>query len=116
MITLEQAEKYASNIFKEENVKDRITDKGFAFFISGQPREYIESNDSTKSEPGTGGVLIIKTTGEVYGFSSSPIYMFGDNNLGIGVNTAKSLDEFTMALNELIATNDNHAKPIFVIE
>jgi hypothetical protein len=103
MITLKQAIKYTADKFKEEDVKDRIEDKGFAFYINTQPREFLETHDFSKSTIGNGPLVIFKKTGEVYAFGSNPLIL---NR----VDAAQTSDEFLMALKEI------NAKPIFVIK
>ena len=103
MITLKQAIKYTADKFKEEDVKDRIEDRGFAFYINTQPREFLETNDPYKRHIGNGPLVIFKKTGEVYAFSSNPL-IYGR------ADVAQTSDEFLMALKEI------NAKPIFVIK
>ncbi|MEI6249035.1 MAG: hypothetical protein WCP00_00335 [bacterium] len=86
-----------------------------AFSLSSY-REEVKYLNTIKRMNGNGLIIIFNDTGEAYSFSSNPLHMFGHNNLRFGVNCANPSYEFTMALNELIATNDISAKPIFVIE
>ncbi len=99
MITLEQVKNYIKQKFNEQDGSDRVEDMGFAYYIDTQPREYLDTKDDTKMTIGNGPIVILKETGVVYSFSSSPIHMFGSS--GVGVSTAKTADEFSKALNEL---------------
>ena len=99
MITLEQARSYTNHKFNEADGSDRLEDRGFAYYIDTQPREHLDTKDNTKMTYGNGPIVILKETGDVYSFSSNPSHMFGSN--GVGVNTAKTIEEFNAALNEL---------------
>lgn len=109
MVTEQQITDYVQRLFNEENVSDRIEDRGFAYYIDMQPREYLETNDMSKMNIGNGPLVVVKANGEVYTFSSNPTHMFGVSESRIGVNAAKTADEFSSALNDLIAQNDYSA-------
>lgn len=101
MIYLAQVQKYVQERFHESDGSDRVEDRGFAFYVNTQPREYLDAKDNSKMTIGSGPVVIFKETGDIYSFSSNPSYMFGDMETGIGVNTAKTAEEFNEALSRL---------------
>ena len=109
MISTKQVNKFVKQKFNEKNPKDRITDKGFAFYINTQTREFLDSNDQSKMLIGNGPIVIVKATGEVYSFSSNPTHMLGLGASRIGVNKATTAEEFTAALAELSAAHDSSA-------
>jgi hypothetical protein len=111
MITQEQTQDYIKQKFNEQDSSDRIEDRGFAYYIDTQPREYLDTKDATKMTIGNGPIVIIKETGDVYSFSSNPRHMFGDSEKRIGVNTAKTADEFVSALAALKDKGDASANP-----
>lgn len=108
-ITQEQVRQYVQNKFNEADGTDRIEDRGFAFYINTQPREYLDTKDDTKMTIGNGPIVILKSTGEVFSFSSNPLHMFGKSENRVGVNTAKTADEFQTALNDLKNMGDHAA-------
>ena len=116
MVSPEQVQEYVNHKFNEQNGNDRIEDRGFAFYVSTQPREYLDSKDNTKMTIGNGPLVVVKETGDVYSFSSNPEHMFSHDNSGVGVNSAKTSDEFNTALNELKTSNDSSATPLDHIE
>ena len=109
MITLEQVQDYTKQKFNEEDSSDRIEDRGFAFYVDTQPREYLDTKDNSKMTIGNGPLVIVKETGDVYTFSSNPSHMFGDAESRIGVNGAKSAEEFDKALTALKDKGDYSA-------
>ncbi len=109
-ISEEQVRKFVQDEYGEADSSDRIEDRGFAYYISTQPREYLDTKDDTKMTIGNGPIVILKETGDIYSFSSNPLHMFGSN--GVGVNTAKTLDEFSVALNELKDKGDGSATSV----
>lgn len=110
MITREQVENYVKHTFNEQDGSDRIDDKGFAYYIDTQPREYLDTNDPAKLTLGNGPIVIVKESGDIYSFSSNPMHMFGLN--GVSVNNAKTADEFTTALDELKSMGDSSANSV----
>lgn len=100
---------YAQKRFNEADSSDRIEDRGFAFYIDTQPREYLDTRDDSKMTIGSGPIVILKSTGEVFSFSSNPLHMFGKSENRVGVNTAKSVEEFQTALNDLKNMGDHTA-------
>ena len=106
MTTFDQVESYARQKFSEDSVRDRIEDRGFAFYVDTQPRDYIDSKDETKMTIGNGPIVIVKETGSVYSFSSNPIHMFGNTETKIGVTAAKSAEDFDKALTNLKNAGD----------
>lgn len=101
--------RYVQNKFNEADISDRIEDRGFAFYIDIQPREYLDTKDDLKMTIGNGPIVILKNTGEVFSFSSNPLHVFGKSENRIGVNTATTAEEFTKALNELREMGDYSA-------
>ncbi|QQS26654.1 hypothetical protein IPM44_02925 [bacterium] len=112
MVTPEQVHNYARQKFNEEDPSDRIEDAGFAYYINTQPREYLDTEDIHKMMIGNGPLVVIKETGDVYSFSSNPAHMFGDPETRIGVNTARTTEEFHTALSALIDKGATSANPI----
>jgi hypothetical protein len=108
-ITEEQVRSYVQMKFNEADSSDRIEDRGFAFYIDTQPREYLDTRDDSKMTIGNGPIVILKSTGEVFSFSSNPLHMFGKSENRVGVNTAKSVEEFQTALNDLKNMGDHTA-------
>ena len=82
MVTIEQVKEYTRNQFNEQDVDDRIEDRGFAFYINTQPRQHLDSKEDHAMTLGGGPIVVLKETGEIYSFSSSPVF--------IGVNRASS--------------------------
>lgn len=109
MITIERVLAYVSQRFDEHDGSDRVEDRGFAYYIDTQPSEYLDTKDSSKMTFGNGPLVVLKETGDVYSFSSNPKHMFGSNR--IGVNRAKTAEEFNVALHELKNSNDGSANP-----
>jgi len=105
-ITEKQAKDYVQMKFNETDSSDRIEDRGFAFYVNSQPRDYLDTKDKTKMNFGNGPIVILKSTGEIFSFSSNPLHMFGKSDTKIGVNTAKTAEEFQGALDELKGMND----------
>lgn len=101
MVTIEQVRDYIKQKFDEQNVDDRIEDRGFAFYVNTQPREYLDTKDESKTARGNGPIVILKETGEIFSFPSSPIFMFGSSDKRVGVNTAETIEEFNEALKGL---------------
>ena len=110
MITLEEVQNYIRQKYNEQDGSDRIDDMGFAYYIDTQPREYLDTKDDFNMTIGNGPIVILKETGDIYSFSSNPSHMFGSS--GVGVNTAKTEDEFNDALSELKNKGDSSANPI----
>jgi len=108
MITLEQVQNYTKQRFNEADGSDRIEDRVFAYYIDTATRDYLDTKDIRKMTIGNGPIVILKETGDIYYFSSNPSHMFGSN--GVGVNTAKTAEEFNNALNELINKGDVSAR------
>lgn len=105
MITLDQVRTYVRQRFEEQDVDDRISDRGFAYAIDTQPRGYLDTHDFRRMTVGNGPIVVVKESGKVYSFSSSPLHMFGPDGHGIGVNMATTAEEFRAALAELGAGN-----------
>jgi|GEM_PF-3404349 len=108
-ITEEQVKNYVQTKFDEADSYDRIEDRGFAFYIDTQPREYLDTKDESKITIGNGPIVILKSTGEVFSFSSNPLHMFGKSENRVGVNTAETIEEFQTALNDLKDMSDHAA-------
>ncbi|MCA9323523.1 hypothetical protein KC992_00285 [Candidatus Saccharibacteria bacterium] len=108
-ITEEQVRQYVQNKFNEEDSTDRIEDRGFAYYIDTQPREYLDTKDDSKMKIGNGPIVVLRSTGDVFSFSSNPLHMFGKTENRVGVNTAKTAEEFQTALNGLKAMGDHAA-------
>ncbi len=72
MITLEQVENYARQKFNEEDSSDRVHDNEFAYSITTQPREYLDTQDRDKMTVGNGQFIVLKETGDVYSFFLKP--------------------------------------------
>lgn len=111
-ISEEQVKKFVQDKFNETAVSDRIEDRGFAYYINTQPREYLDAldeEDISKMTIGNGPLVVIKDTGEVFVFSSNPTHMFGNSGDGIGVNSAETSEEFQKALSALRDANDYSA-------
>lgn len=106
MIDLAQVKEYLQERFHEDDSSDRIDDRGFAYYIDTQPREYLDTKDESKMTLGNGPMVIVKATGDVFLFSSNPMHMFGNSGIKIGVNAAKTAEEFQTALDELKEMND----------
>ncbi len=101
--------KFVQIKFNEADSSDRIEDRGFAFYIDTQTREYLDTKDDSKMTIGNGPIIILKSTGQVFSFSSNPLHMFGKSESRVGVNTAKTVEEFQTALNDLKDMNDHAA-------
>lgn len=71
-ISIEKVTAYVNKYFNETDTSDRIKDKGFAYYVDTQPRAYLDSKDESESTDGNGPLVIIKSSGKVYKFSSSP--------------------------------------------
>lgn len=112
MITLQQAQDYVHQIYNEQDSSDRIEDRGFAFYVETQPKEYLETNNQGEMTIGDGPTVILKEDGTVYSFSSNPAHMFGSSELGVGVNNAQTLEEFQQALDGLRVAGDVAANSI----
>ncbi len=108
-ITEEQVRSYVQMKFNEGDSSDRIEDRGFAFYIDTQPREYLDSKNNSKMTIGNGPIVILKDTSEIFSFSSSPLHMFGNAENRIGVNSATTAEEFQAALNDLKNMGDHTA-------
>lgn len=108
-ITEEQVRKFVQIKFNEADSSDRIEDRGFAFYIDTQPREFLDTKDDSKMTIGNGPIVILKSTGQVFSFSSNPLHMFGKSDNRVGVNTAKTVEEFQTALNDLRNMGDQAA-------
>ncbi len=108
-ITEKQVRDYVQTKYNEADSSDRVEDRGFAFYINTQPREYLDTKDDLKMTIGNGSIVVLKSTGEVFLFSSNPLHMFGKSENGVGVNTAKTAEEFQAALNDLKAMGDHAA-------
>jgi len=105
-ITERQVRDYVQTKYTETDSSDRIEDRGFAFYIDTQPREYLATKDDSKMTIGNGLIDILKSTAEVFSFSSNPLHMFGKSENRVGVNTAKTSEEFQIALDDLKVMND----------
>jgi hypothetical protein len=71
-ISVEKVTAYVNKYFNEADASDRIKDEGFAYYINTQPRAYLDSKDESEITDGNGPLVIIKSSGKVYKFSSSP--------------------------------------------
>ena len=109
MITFEQVQNYTNKKFNEQDGSDRIKDSGFAYYIDTQPREYLDTKDIKKMSFGNGPIVILKETGDIFSFSSNPSHEFGDADSKIGVNSAKTIEEFNHALSILKDKGDSSA-------
>lgn len=99
-ITLGQVEDYARGYFSENEVSDRITDKGYAFEVNHQSRAFLDTGDFMSMQVGGAPLLIIKQTGQVFSFDSDPSFA--------PLYDALSLEEFQAALADL----DKVASPL----
>ena len=72
VISFEKVTAYVNKYFNEPDASDRIKDEGFAYYVNTQPRAYLDSKDESESTDGNGPLVIIKSSGKVYKFSSSP--------------------------------------------
>ncbi len=108
-ISEDQVKEFVQNKFNEVDGSDRIEDRGFAFYIDTQPREYLDTKNDSKMTIGNGPIVVLKNTGEVFSFSSNPLHMFGKSESRVGVNTAKTVEEFQAALDDLKAAGDHAA-------
>jgi hypothetical protein len=111
LVTPRQVIDYLKQRFDEDDPSDRIEDRGFAYYINSQPRAFLESGNRDKMTFGNGPLVILKETGDVYRFSSSPIHMFGNRETRIGVNGAKTKGEFDLALGDLAANRSDGTTP-----
>lgn len=121
MITEEHVKRFAMNRFNEDNSDDRIKDIGFAFVVSNESRAYLDWEAAQKQQPdllentgqiyggnaglvpfpkdrpgksiGSGPLLVIKKTGEVYQFGSNP-----SDETSQAAYAAKTQEEFDAAL------------------
>lgn len=91
-ISQEKVTAYVNTYFNEPDASDRIKDEGFAYYVDTQPRAYLDSKDSSKMTDGNGPLVIVKSSGKVYKFSSNP------SDLDIYSNTSEA--GFEKALKE----------------
>jgi len=108
MITYEDAVTFVRNYFHEEDAEKRISDSEFAYRVNTQPKQGFTF--------GNGPLLILKDTGEVFAFSSSPKHEFGYGTSRKGINRTHTAEEFKEALALLVSAGDHAAmNPIAVI-
>lgn len=100
MISLEQAEKFVQERFEEEEVSDRMEDRGFAYYVNTQPREYLDTKDHAKMTIGNGPVVILKESGDVYLFPSGPMFRQPADG-SPGLSDAKTQADFDAAIEDL---------------